>query len=99
MRFTHIRRRLARTLEAETGGNDPMAIALTIGLIDWIEKPDYGFADLSLLLLRQLGLGLVIGVALGVVATWVFARLPHSIGAFAPVASVAAGRSRSGSPT
>src|SRR4029077_21091880 len=91
MRFTHIRRRLARTLEAETGGNDPMAIALTIGLIDWIEKPDYGIADLSLLLLRQLGLGLVIGVALGVVATWAFARLPHSIGAFAPVASVAAG--------
>ena len=91
MRFTHIRRRLARTLEAETGGNDPMAIALTIGLIDWIEKPDYGIGDLSLLLLRQLGLGLVIGVALGVVATWAFARLPHSIGAFAPVASVAAG--------
>ena len=39
LRYTHIRRRLARTLEAETGGNDPMAIALTIGLIDWIEKP------------------------------------------------------------
>jgi cell volume regulation protein A len=90
MRFTHIRRRLARTLEAETGGNDPMAVALTIGLIDWIEKPDYGFADLSLLLLRQLGLGLAIGVALGAVATWAFARLPHSIGAFAPVASLAA---------
>ena len=28
---------------------------------------------------------------LGAAATWVFARLPHSIGAFAPVASVAAG--------
>src|SRR5580765_6687221 len=91
LRFTHIRRRLARTLEAETGGNDPMAIALTIGLIDWIEQPDYGIGDLSLLLLRQLGLGLVIGVALGAVATWAFARLPNSIGAFAPVASVAAG--------
>jgi len=91
LRFTHIRRRLARTLEAETGGNDPMAIALTIGLIDWIEKPNYGIGDLSLLLLRQLGLGLVIGVALGLVATWAFARLPHSIGAFAPVASIAAG--------
>jgi cell volume regulation protein A len=90
LRFTRIRRRLARTLEAETGGNDPMAIALTIGLIDWIEQPDYGIADLSLLLLRQLGLGLVIGIALGAVATWAFARLPHSIGAFAPVASIAA---------
>ncbi|MGE5274414.1 MAG: potassium/proton antiporter [Verrucomicrobiota bacterium] len=91
MRFTHIQRRLARTLEAETGGNDPMAIALTIGLIDWIEKPDYGIGDLALLPVRQLGLGLAIGVALGVAATWTFARLPHSVGAFAPVASVAAG--------
>jgi potassium/hydrogen antiporter len=91
LRFTHIRRRLARTLEAETGGNDPMAIALTIGLINWIEKPDYGIGDLALLLVRQLGLGLLIGLALGAAATWAFARLPHSIGAFAPVASVAAG--------
>ncbi|HZT45749.1 MAG TPA: potassium/proton antiporter [Gaiellaceae bacterium] len=91
LRFTHIRRRLARTLEAETGGNDPMAIALTIGLIDWIEKPDYGIGDLALLLTRQLGIGLAIGIALGAAATWVFARLPQAVGAFAPVASVAAG--------
>src|SRR3954449_13002642 len=90
LRYTNIRRRLARTLEAETGGNDPMAIALTIGLIEWIQTPSYDFADLSLLLVRQLGLGLLVGVALGGAAMWAFARLPPSIGAFAPVASVAA---------
>ena len=90
LRYTNIRRRLARTLEAETGGNDPVAIALTIGLIDWIDKPNYKFPDLLLLVVRQLGLGLVTGVALGALAMWVFARLPHSVGAFAPVASVAA---------
>ena len=89
-RFTRVRRRLARTLEAETGGNDPLAIALTLGLIAWIRHDDYGFGDLALLVLQQLGLGLAIGVALGAVATWVFARLPRSLGAFAPVASVAA---------
>lgn len=90
LRFTHIRRRVARTLEAESGGNDPMAIALTLGLIAWIERPDdYGIPDLALLVVRQIGLGLVVGVVLGVAAMWVFARLPHSIGAFAPVASVA----------
>jgi len=92
LRFTHIRRTLARTLEAESGGNDPMGIALTLGLITWIERPDdYGFDDLSLLVVQQIGLGLLVGVALGVAAIWVFGRLPHSIGAFAPVASVAAG--------
>jgi cell volume regulation protein A len=91
LRFTHIRRRVARTLEAESGGNDPMAIALTLGLIAWIERPEsYGFADLAMLVVRQIGLGLLVGIVLGAVASWVFARLPHSIGAFAPVASVAA---------
>src|SRR6185436_3456913 len=60
LRFTHIRRRLARTLEAESGGNDPMAIALTLGLIAWIEHPrTHGFGELLVLLVRQLGLGLV----------------------------------------
>jgi cell volume regulation protein A len=91
LRFTHIRRRIARTLEAESGGNDPMAIALTLGLIAWVEHPrTHGVLDVAVLVVRQLGLGLVVGVVLGAVATWVFARIPESIGAFAPVASVAA---------
>lgn len=90
LRGTGLSRRLARTLEAESGANDPVAIALTLGLIAWIGRPHYGAGDLSLLLLRQLGLGLVIGVALGLAAMWIFARIPASIEAFAPVASVAA---------
>lgn len=90
LRGTRLRRRLARTLEAESGANDPVAIALTLGLIAWIEQPDYGIGDLSVLLVQQLGLGLVVGVALGLVAMWIFARIPASIGAFVPVASVAA---------
>jgi cell volume regulation protein A len=90
LRFTHIRTRLARTLEAESGGNDPIAIALTLGLIAWIQKPDsYGFGDLVLLIVRQVGLGLIVGAVLGFAASWTFARLPRSIGAFAPVASLA----------
>jgi cell volume regulation protein A len=90
LRVTHIRRRLARTLEAESGGNDPMAIALVLGLIAWIERPNsYGMTDLALLVVQQLGLGLVVGVVLGAAATWVFARIPTAIGAFAPVLSVA----------
>ena len=91
LRFTHIRRRLARTLEAESGGNDPVAISLTLGLIAWIESPDdHGVGDVTLMVVRQLGLGLVVGVLLGAAAMWVFARIPESIGSFAPVASVAA---------
>ena len=40
--------------------------------------------------MKQLGLGLVVGVVLGFVATRVFSRLSRSVGSFAPVASVAA---------
>lgn len=90
LRFTSIRRKLARTLEAETGGNDPVAIALTIGLITWIESASYNAGNLALLMLQQLGLGLVVGVLLSFMAMWIFSRLPHTIGAFAPVASLAA---------
>ncbi len=90
LRFTTIRRRLARILEAETGINDPVAIALTLGLIEWIDHRGYGLPDLTLLVVRQLGLGMAVGVAFGALATWVFARLPRSVGPFAPVASVAA---------
>jgi cell volume regulation protein A len=89
LRFTSIRRRIARTLEAETGGNDPMAVALTVGLIAWIEHSDYGLPDLALEVVRELGVGLLVGLALGVAATRVFSGIPHSIGAFVPVASVA----------
>lgn len=91
LRYTRVRRRLARTLEGETGGNDPVAIALTIGLISWIQDPTFRLDDLVLLVVRQLGLGLLVGLLLGALAMWVFARLPTTIGSFAPVASVAAG--------
>jgi potassium/hydrogen antiporter len=53
LRFTTLRRRLAALLNAESGANDPMAVALTLGLISWIEKPAYGVGDLLLLLVRQ----------------------------------------------
>jgi cell volume regulation protein A len=91
LRYTKLRRRVARTLEAESGGNDPMAIALTLGLIAWIETPaSHGFGDLVLLVVRQLALGLAVGVILAAAATWIFARLPRSVGPFAPVASLSA---------
>ena len=89
LRTTQIRRRVARTLEAESGGNDPMAIALTLGLIAWIEHDEYGAGNLILLVVRQIGLGLVVGLVLGLAASWVFAHIPPSVGPFVPVASIA----------
>src|SRR3954452_20054764 len=72
LRQTRLRRGLARTLEAESGGNDPVAIALTLGLIAWIERPHYGVGDLATLLAKQIGIGLAVGLAIGWVSTWGF---------------------------
>jgi cell volume regulation protein A len=65
LRDSSLRPRIARTLEGEAGMNDPVAILLVVGLIDWIELPDYGLADMVLLFLQELGIGLAVGVAVG----------------------------------
>ncbi|MGZ5333303.1 MAG: potassium/proton antiporter [Solirubrobacterales bacterium] len=65
LRDSTLRRRVARTLEGEAGLNDPVAVLLVVGLIDWIQLPDYGLADMVVLLFRELGIGLAVGLAVG----------------------------------
>ena len=65
LRGSTLRRRLARTLEGEAGMNDPVAVLLVLGFIDWIEKPDFGLLDLVRDFVLELGIGLVIGLAMG----------------------------------
>ena len=57
LRGSTLRRRLAYTLEAESGFNDPVAILLVLGFIDWIQQPGYGIADMAWLFARELGIG------------------------------------------
>jgi potassium/hydrogen antiporter len=65
LRHSRLRGRIARTLEGEAGFNDPVAVLLVVGFIDWIQQPDYGVEDMALLLLRQLSIGAVAGVVVG----------------------------------
>ncbi|MGH2970302.1 MAG: potassium/proton antiporter, partial [Solirubrobacteraceae bacterium] len=90
LRGSTLRRRLARTLEGESGMNDPIAILLVIGCIEAIQKPEFGYADAALLAAGELGIGFVVGLAIGLLsAQWLrWVRLP-SAGLY-PVASVAA---------
>ncbi len=89
LRGSTLRRRLARTLEGEAGLNDPVAILLVLGFIEWIQLPDYGVADMAWLFTRQLGIGLVVGVAVGAGAVWAFRRLSLETAGLYPVASIA----------
>ena len=74
LRQSRLRERLTRTLEGESGLNDPVAILLVVGLIDWIQLPDYGVGDMTLLLVRELAIGLVAGLAIGWVAVQALRR-------------------------
>jgi cell volume regulation protein A len=89
LRRSTLEKRLARSLEGESGMNDPVAVLLVIGFIEWIEEPGYGFADMAGLLALKLGLGLVIGVALGRVAVAVLDRIHLPSDGIYPVATIA----------
>ena len=68
LRGSTLRRRLARTLEGESGINDPVAVLLVLGFIEWIQQPDYGLGDMAWLSLRELAIGFVSGLAVGAAA-------------------------------
>src|SRR5215467_3447961 len=89
LRGSTLRRRLARTLEGEAGLNDPVAVLLVLGFMDWIEKPGYGVADMLLLFVRELGIGLVVGLAVGWAATRGLQRTRLASTGLYPVASLA----------
>jgi cell volume regulation protein A len=89
LRNSTLRRKLARTLEGESGFNDPIAVLLVIAFIDWIQKPDYGVGDMAVLLVRQLGIGLAIGLLVGWLAVRGFRRARLNTAGLYPVASLA----------
>src|SRR6185437_12068999 len=46
LRRSTLEKRLARSLEGESGMNDPVALLLVIGFIEWIQEPSFGLADM-----------------------------------------------------
>jgi cell volume regulation protein A len=74
-----LNQRVTATLEIESGSNDPMAVLLTMGLLDYLlAQAGYGPGDALLLLVRQMGLGLAMGVGGGWVLKLLLNRLELS---------------------
>lgn len=89
LRGSSLKKKLGRTLEGEAGMNDPIAVLLVVGFIDWIQKPHYGIADMLELFVTEVGIGAVIGVAVGVGASQLFQRFQLATPGLYPVASLA----------
>jgi potassium/hydrogen antiporter len=89
LRGSTLRRRLARSLEGESGMNDPVALLLVTGFIDWIQDPGYGAEDMIVNFVLELTLGAVLGVAIGFAARWAVRNVDLPTQGLYPVASVA----------
>ncbi|HUG68180.1 MAG TPA: potassium/proton antiporter [Pirellulaceae bacterium] len=87
----HIRRRLADTLEVESGSNDPMAIFMTVGLIEVLSGQIEPGAGLLLMFLRQMVVGLIVGLLVGRVAVWAINHIQLGAAGLYPVLATAFG--------
>ncbi|MFN8151924.1 MAG: potassium/proton antiporter [Solirubrobacterales bacterium] len=90
LRNSNLNRRLARSLEGESGLNDPVAVLLVTGFISWIQDPSYGLPDMLLAMAEEMAVGLVVGVAVGYGARRAFVKLDLPTPGLYPVASMAA---------
>jgi len=75
LRGSHLPDRLARTLEAEAGFNDPVAVLLVVALVELIQTPGYGALDGAVFFVRELGIGAIEGVIIGAGAAALLRRL------------------------
>src|SRR3954462_5548017 len=63
LRGSTLRRRIARTLEGESGVNDPVAVLLVIGCIEAYKHSDFGVLAALWLAAEELSVGATVGLA------------------------------------
>ena len=80
-----LRERLSATLEVESGSNDPMAIFLTIGLVEVIAGRMEPGAALLVLFAQQMGVGAIVGLGIGWLAVRIINRINLSAAGLYPV--------------
>jgi cell volume regulation protein A len=90
LRTSSLEKRLSRVLEGESGFNDPVAVLLVLGFIEWLQRPDYGVLDMAWLFVRQIGIGAAVGLGIGWLAVQAFRHARLDTPGLYPVASLAA---------
>jgi len=86
----HLRPRLAATLEIESGSNDPMAVLLTVGCLEYIQGKLAGPGQLTVFLLQQVSVGLFVGWAMGRIAVALLQRVRLSAAGLYPMMTLGA---------
>jgi potassium/hydrogen antiporter len=72
-------------LEGESGFNDPVGIALMIGMIELAVHPSAGIADVAWEFLQEMGIGLAVGAVAGVLMLQAVRRVPLPDGSLYPL--------------
>ncbi len=70
-----LRGQLKPLLELESGSNDPMAVFLTVGIIQLMTIPQTTISSMALLFIVQMSLGAIFGLALGKTFIFIINRL------------------------
>lgn len=74
-----LNQRVTAVLEIESGSNDPMAVMLTLALIAYLQAPEQYTAGVAVLFfLRQMGVGLAVGLGGGGLLAWMLRKLELS---------------------
>jgi cell volume regulation protein A len=90
---TGLKERVAATLEIESASNDPMAIFLTVTLLELLATGRGEFtAAVLLAFAQQFGLGAALGLAGGALLVWLINRLTLATGLY-PLLAVSGGLS------
>jgi cell volume regulation protein A len=70
-----IRGRSGTILEGESGFNDPVGIALMIGMVEYATADDGSFGPVAAEFLREMGIGLAVGAGGGLMLLWLMRRI------------------------
>ncbi len=89
LRGSTLRRKIARTLEGESGINDPVAVLLVLASIEAIKHSDFGLVDALWMAVSELTIGAAVGLAVGGLGVLVLQRVTLPSAGLYPVASVA----------
>lgn len=84
----HVGNSIKPLLELESGSNDPMAILLTLGILQIIKNPTLSLRNILPFFGKQVVLGSLIGYAGGRFAAWLINRLNLEVEGLYPVLTI-----------